>query len=151
MPPLVTRSFYNSPSSLKVSNTLRQNFRHRTIITNCHWYKKSVFEEIGQRKSEKMKVAPLLLYLTSEVSSRSCRVNVPNNKDFYRNACGLVSSLFTLHIRSICSRNSSNGFTPTTRITSNAMEIGRNALKQVYICLCNATPGMGLHDDIEFL
>jgi hypothetical protein len=34
MPPLVTRSFDNSTSSLKVSNTLRQNFRHRTIITN---------------------------------------------------------------------------------------------------------------------
>ena len=56
MPPLVTRSFYNSPSSLKVSNTLRQNFRHRTIITNCHWYKKSVYEDIGQRKSEKWRL-----------------------------------------------------------------------------------------------
>jgi len=36
-----------------------------------------------------MKVAPLLLYLTSEVSSRSCRVNVPNNREFYRNPCGI--------------------------------------------------------------
>ena len=89
-----------------------------------------------------MKVAPLLLYLTSEVSSRSCRVNVPNNREFYRNPCGIVSSLFTPHIWSICSRNSSNGLTPTTQITSNVMEIGQNALKQVYICLCNATPGM---------
>jgi len=36
-----------------------------------------------------MKFAPVFLYITSEVSSRSCRVNVPNNKEFYSNPCGI--------------------------------------------------------------